>query len=285
MSTLAGGNRNRLKGLPNYLNPIRPREAPSSAKAGQQNTPVAEPNSETTDKVVGAEKYADPNHNQLEISQTRQSDPIQVLELHGSSPIISYHNQIYSCSWADMIGTDMFFAKSTVAADDQSRSSMGDAQLIGTSRIKIIGQKTRLTKRAGKKCAQTAELNQMQNQGQDDPDEYHPAKADGKSLGDIRTTSALVNVGIKRQAAFLEKMMDVKRLKGESDNVRTVFTSKPQGQKMKDQPAVESRFSATPGEGRPMAEEIEELNKRVVRGDAAALMRLQDIYSAIEGNE
>ncbi len=90
-----------------------------------------------------------------------------------------------------------------------------------------------------------------------------------------------MNADIKRQAAFLEKLMDVKRAKGESDNVRTVFSQR------KSTKIIQPRDIETGGT-RPREEfpsvsaEIEELNRRVVRGDATALMRLQDIYSTME---
>ena len=82
----------------------------------------------------------------------------------------------------------------------------------------------------------------------------------------------MTNRELKKQAKFLENLMDAKRAKGQTDNVRTVYKPSrvPRG--------GTGGGSIVRGE-QASSREIEELNRRVVRGDADALRRLQIIYS------
>jgi hypothetical protein len=66
--------------------------------------------------------------------------------------------------------------------------------------------------------------------------------------------------------------MDAKRAKGQTDNVRTVY-------KPSKAPRGETGSGPTVGGEQALSQEIEDLNRKVVRGDADALRRLQIIYS------
>ncbi|KAF7513221.1 hypothetical protein GJ744_010617 [Endocarpon pusillum] len=211
------------------------------------------------------------------------ANDIQILDLHGQNPVISYQNQIYRCTWSDMIGTAMFFTKAEAGNDQEALMSTDEFYLMNTSRIKLIGQKAKLVGKPGRKRQRQADeesLDAVHADTENEEDTYVPA---GKSLGEIRTSNPKMNADIRRQAAFLEKLMDVKRARGEFDNVRTVFSQR------KNTRIIQPRDIET-GRIRPREEfpsvsvEIEELNRRVVRGDATALMRLQDIYSSMEGD-
>ena len=215
-------------------------------------------------------------------STALEANDIQILDLHGEHPVISYQNQIYHCTWSDLIGTAMFFSKAETITDQETMLSTGDFQLLNTSRIKLIGQKAKLTGKPGRK-------RRREQLDEDSSDSVHAgilhdedaSMTSGKSLGEIRTSNPKINAGIKRQAAFLEKLMEVKRAKGESDNVRTVFRQ-TQGTKIIQPPDVDTGGTRQRQEFLSISKEIEALNRRVVRGDASALMRLQDIYSSIE---
>jgi hypothetical protein len=181
-----------------------------------------------------------------------------------------------------MIGTAMFFSKSEAGTEEEVLMSTNDFRLVNTSRIKLIGQKAKLAGKPGRKRPRQAEDDSVDAILSDGVDDDGIAMMSGKSLGEIRTSNSKVNADIKRQAAFLEKLMDVKRAKGETDNVRTVFSQRKGSTKI-----IQPRNAETGGPRRrqvfpSIAKEIEELNRRVVRGDATALMRLQDIYSSME---
>jgi hypothetical protein len=189
---------------------------------------------------------------------------IQILELQSCNPVISYENEIYSCTWSDMIGTNMFFSEHDDDMDVDLLCSTEDYDLLGTSRIKLIGRKAKLTDKPGRK-------REYSNTAKDVQDEEMDLRS-GKGLGTLRSSNPVINRERKKQAKFLENLMDAKRAKGQTDNVRTVYkTSRVRHGE------VESTFTAQGGQ--TSSQEIEELNRRVVRGDAAALRRLQIIYS------
>ena len=189
---------------------------------------------------------------------------IQVLELHSHNPVITCQNEIYSCTWSDMIGTNMFFSEHDEEMEVEPLRSTEDYDLLGTSRIKLIGRKATLSNKPGRKGA-------YRNMGDDIQDEGVDVSS-GKGLGTLRSSNPTINKEVRRQAKFLEKLMDAKRAKGQTDNVRTYY--KP----VKERGGGGASTVRRPAMRRS-AKEIEELNRRVVRGDGDALRRLQIIYS------
>ncbi len=175
----------------------------------------------------------------------------------------------------------MFFSKAEAGPEDEALMSTDNFRLVNTSRIKLIGQKAKLATKPGRKRPRQAEEEIRHDSSAEEAD-GDTSLMDGKSLGKIRTGNPKVNAAIKRQAAFLEKLMDVKRAKGESDNVRTVFSQKKGSSKIIQTREMEAGRSRQRQDFPSVAQEIKELNRRVVRGDATALVRLQDIYSSME---
>jgi TFIIIC subunit triple barrel domain len=252
----------------------------------------ARPSSETPASAVAQDENEgadfddaaqdDPDAAQALAANVSQATDIQILDLHCQNPVISYQNQIYHCTWSDLVGTAMFFSKTEGSDEDGDLLSTDEFHLINTSRIKLIGQKAKLTAKPSSKRRRQVEEDSSEAILVDvEHDEAEPV-GKGKSLGEIRTANPKTNADIKRQAAFLENLMDVKRAKGESDNVRTVFSQrKPNSQIIPPRSAAAKR-SRRSQEYPSITAEIEELNRKVVRGDAGALMRLQDIYSSMQ---
>ena len=188
---------------------------------------------------------------------------IQILELESYNPVVSYQNEVYSCTWSDVIGTNMFFTEHDEETTADPLHATEDYDLLGISRIKLIGRKAKLTNKPG-----TSEG--YRNTADNVEEERDPRP--GKGFGSLRSSNPVVNRERKKQAKFLENLMDAKRAKGQIDNVRTVYNPSrvPRG---------ELGATLTMQGGQASSREIEELNRRVVRGDAAALRRLQMIYS------
>jgi TFIIIC subunit triple barrel domain len=207
---------------------------------------------------------------------------IQILDLHGQNPVISYQNQIYHCTWSDLIGTAMYFTKAEAGVEEEAVLSTSDVHLINTSRVKLIGQKAKLVGKPRRKRRRQVEEDSSEAILAEDIHDQDLSVVTGKSLGEIRTSNPKINADIKRQAKFLEKLMDVKRARGESDNVRTVFSRKSGRPRIIQPREIEDEEVRRRSEFPSTANEIEELNRRVVRGDANALGRLQDIYASIE---
>jgi TFIIIC subunit triple barrel domain len=189
---------------------------------------------------------------------------IQVLELGSHNPVISYQNEIYSCTWSDMIGTNMFFSEHDEEMEADPLRSAEDYDLLGISRVKLIGRKAKLADKPGRKET-------CRNAGNDLHDEEMDVTS-GRGFGTIRASNPVINREVKKQAKFLENLMDAKRAKGQTDNVRTVYKpSRAPHEGAGNGPTVRGEQA--------LSQEIEELNRRVVRGDADALRRLQIIYS------
>lgn len=189
------------------------------------------------------------------------STNVQILGLSSNNPIISYLDQVYSCTWTDMVGTNMFFTNPGLINPAAALQATDDYDLIGMSRIKLVGDRAAITRKAGSK---------RQGQPTDARAEEQPPEEDinepaGRSLGSLTRNNAKVNVHIKKQATFLKKLMDLKRQRGEGDLVRTY---------------VDETIAATDNQNLPqeIQTEVEELNRRLLKGDGEALARLQEIY-------
>jgi len=141
------------------------------------------------------------------IEHAANSDPqdrIQILDLHGPNPLINYQNQLYSCRWANSIGTDMFFAKSTDATDQKVLRSLATHDLLGISSAKLVATSAHLQPRQSAK-----------RQRQDGDAEQPAAGADAdvsNATGVVRADEA----ARRKQARFLERLDAVKARRGQS---------------------------------------------------------------------
>ncbi len=190
-------------------------------------------------------------------------ETVQILDLHSTNPIVSYMGQVYSCMWTDMIGTNMFFTHPGSTARMDTLQSTDDYDLIGTSRIKLVAEGAKVVKSnaPGEGLQEKGDNTRRQRAGSDDV-------VDGSSLGDFHRSNPKVNVQMKKQASFLEKLMNIKRQRGEQDLVRTYVNERSVA---REKPAMHET----------MHDEIDDLNRQVIRGDAGALTRLQEIYSRL----
>lgn len=197
------------------------------------------------------------------IEAPQPSNEIQILELESYNPVISFQNEVYSCTWSDMVGTNMFFSEHGEETEIDVLRSTEEYDLLSTSRIKLIGRKAKLTNKPGRKGGYENIVSDLE-----DEKDIRP----GKGFGSLRSSNPVVNRERRKQAKFLENLMDAKRAKGQTDNVRTVYNTSRV-------PHREIGGTFTQQGGQASLQEIEELNRRVVRGDATALRRLQMIYS------
>lgn len=184
------------------------------------------------------------------------SSRVQILDLNSANPIISYQGQVFSCTWNDVVGTNMFFTPPGESNPVDTIRSTNDYDLIALSRIKLAGQLAKVTvKKVTRETEQDAHAT-------NDP-------ASDKSL-----TYELQDHGSRnkaKQASFLQKLMEAKQRRGETDVTRTYIDD-----------TIASADLATVH--RLHRNEIQALNLRVVSGDADALARLQEIYSQSDEN-
>lgn len=206
-------------------------------------------------------------------------DRIQIMELHSDNPLVLYGNQIFSCEWADMIGTDMHFTRREVDTDggnvDESsdnnhisnNSNNADPSflkhgtnysLIAANRIKIIGRKVNLISTTDQtqqravpsSTAANTETQQQQTQQQ--------AEAGGLT-------------GKTSQVRFLQELMDIKRAKGETD----MLLSKKRGRRFDEKV---TRWAQT----EERLNTIHQLNRDALTGDHNAVKKLEELYDQID---
>ncbi|CRG84638.1 hypothetical protein PISL3812_01895 [Talaromyces islandicus] len=202
---------------------------------------------------------------------------VQILDLHGDNPLVSYGNQIFSCEWADMIGTDMHFTRREA---DQSLDDDGiihddnnadpsflkhgtNYSLIAANRIKIIGRKVNLVaadpEQHGNLLSSTAAANtETQQQQQQQQEDQKQAEAGGLT-------------GKTAQVRFLQELMDIKRAKGEKDMV----LNRKRGQRFDDKV---TRWAQT----EERLNMIHQLNRDALTGDVNATKKLEELYDMID---
>ncbi|KAL6235389.1 hypothetical protein BDW75DRAFT_142515 [Aspergillus navahoensis] len=236
------------------LRPPRRRNDPSAS---------ASTSAATTSNPTPAPSRPDDRESAIINSETDNapSESVQILGLHTRNPIISYQNQIFSGAWADQIGTELFFAwpDTTSAELDESGNAPApitplkhnkDFDLISANSVKILGRKANLISSSGsaaeQRNASTPETSGLV---------YKPAHQ-------------------SNQARFLERLKDVKRSKGETDTVRTVFSTSRRG------PNLEDRLRGWVRTEEQLAT-IQQLNDRAVQGDYNAMIDLENIYTQL----
>lgn len=189
------------------------------------------------------------DHNdQEQESQSR----IQIMDLHSPNPIVSYGNQMFSCSWADMIGTELMFTRSSEREPSSTpplwRNEEDGSELLCANRVRIVGQKANLISSSGGQSQSVF----------------------GEDLGDAS------RIAMSNQARFLARLAKAKHSRGETDAVRTVFPLK-KSQIQEEKIAGWNRVEAA-------VAEAERLNKLALEGDGDAMRALEQMYAERSGS-
>lgn len=193
-------------------------------------------------------------------------DRIQIMELHSKNPIVSYRNYIFSCEWADMIGTDMHFVSRENSEPDPTYvKNAEDYSLIAANPIKIIGRRAQF----GRSNADTVNGNPVnESSSQTEVGVSSSSAGNGLSFLSQQQESKSAQVG------FLQELMDIKRQRGETDMMRMVYGTR-RGQNFEDR----VRKWANTEERWDM---IHQLNRAALGGDQNAIAKLEDLYDLIE---
>ncbi|ODM15883.1 hypothetical protein SI65_08724 [Aspergillus cristatus] len=186
-------------------------------------------------------------------------DRLQVLGLHTLNPIVSYQNQVFSCSWAEQIGTELFFTRpdelittttTGAAENDVEPLARGkDFDLIAATSAKILGRKANLI--SSSEPSTTTPSTSTSN----------PPKPSTSS----------------NQARFLDRLSSVKQAKGETDTVRTVYSTR-RTQNLEDRLRGWARTEQ-------QLTEVQRLQEAVLRGDEGAMAALEKVYRDLQGND
>ncbi|KAK2750648.1 hypothetical protein FQN57_002719 [Myotisia sp. PD_48] len=219
---------------------IRPPRKRSSSSNTMDDSAFAGTATASHESPVGIESELPSNHDPELQSQ------VQIMDLHSSNPIISYYNQIFSCSWADMLGTELMFSypdESSAEFPPLHRHG-DDYELIAANRVRILGRKANLISSSGDIAI-----------GQ-------------SSSATIQTPR---HTAYTNQARFLERLACAKQARGETDAVRTVFPQK------KNQ-NIDGKLEAWAKTGAAVAE-VGRLKQLISKGDTEALEALERLYS------
>ncbi|KAB8213725.1 hypothetical protein BDV33DRAFT_50135 [Aspergillus novoparasiticus] len=196
-------------------------------------------------------------------SDNSPADGLQILGLHTHNPVVSYQNQIFSCSWAEQIGTELHFTRpepeSQLAGPEPDTAAARVAplkldktfSLIAANSVKILGRRANLISSTG-------------------PVQH--AFYSGDALD--ATGEATRRVGPQtNQALFLERLRNIKQAKGETDTVRTVFS-------LKRAQNLEERLRGWARTEEQLAE-IQQLNDAALQGNSDAIAELEKIYNQL----
>lgn len=198
------------------------------------------------------------------------NERIQVLGLHTRNPIVSYHNQMFSCSWADQIGTELVFANPDTAPDSANQPEplhRGPSfELLAANSVKILGRKAHITSSSGPGLTQDTEPGTLINSASD------ATSQDPSQAGVPRRV-----VAPSHQAQFLHRLQELKSSRGEPDAVRTVVSSR-RTMNSADNLERSQAWSRTEAQ----LAEIHRLNERAAKGDAEAQMALELMISGFQ---
>jgi len=78
------------------------------------------------------------------------NDKIQIVDLHGDNPIISYQGNFYSCKWASSVGSDLIFAKKPDDPDSDRKPlySLPSWDLLDVGSARLIASNAQIDRRA-----------------------------------------------------------------------------------------------------------------------------------------
>ncbi|KAJ5724911.1 hypothetical protein N7493_006639 [Penicillium malachiteum] len=250
--------------------PIRP---PRQRNDENQNDPIVEDQfQDVADDQLDGDSFAPLETNN---SDTLSSERIQLLGLHTCNPIISYNNQIFSCAWADQIGTELIFAHpETIPDKTQILKPLrkGPAfELLAANSVKLMGRKATIVSSSNPglvvdNTPDTTDATDV-NSISTDPD-ASPSHAPTSTAVPRRPQPST------HQANFIQRLQAMKNAKGQSDTVRTSVTVR-RNVNYADRLTAWARTEA-------QLAEIASLNRRAANGDEDALDILEQMLRACE---
>ncbi|KAF9882589.1 hypothetical protein FE257_006228 [Aspergillus nanangensis] len=254
--------------LTSHQGPIRPaRRRNDPTTTTNASTPAATSTATTTPAPSSVAPPSEENESTWASTESdlNPAERVQILGLHTANPLVSYQNQIFSCTWADQIGTELFFTRPDIELEHDSESTSGppplkrggNFDLLAANSVKLLGRKANLISSAGSRPSQ----------------DVTPSTAPAIAVGPTARTGPPTN-----QMRFLEQLKHIKQTRGETDTVRTVFTVSKRSQNLEDRLRGWARTDE-------QLAEIERLNEAAIQGDADALAALEDIYSQIGSQE
>ena len=157
-------------------------------------------------------------------SEQQQQERVQIMGLETKKPLISYRDQIYDCTWGTTLGTDLIFAppSSSTGIDPLLRHPKYD--LLAATRIKLVGKPVQLVPKPETTAADFPPLgaNVAVNNGTFSSSTEAQTSVTSSSPHPKRTTVPVpidASRAKRSQASFLERLVEAKAARGETDEV------------------------------------------------------------------
>ncbi|PBP19960.1 hypothetical protein BUE80_DR009200 [Diplocarpon rosae] len=194
-----------------------PEEIPDGSEA-----PLADPNAEE-DEESGEEtvlkrvnvplpKRPDsPDRPQAKEEPLRATE-VQILDIHTTKPLVSYDGHVFACRWSENIGTELLFTHHDPTNSLPKLRTIGRVDILAASCARITSTSVRMERKAMQK-------EQPVQRGP------KPKSQISRGVSEARNT----------QAAFLEKLMQIKEDVGDEDNVTVYVTRRLTNAKWKAQ--------------------------------------------------
>ena len=196
---------------------------------GTQNSAIVEDNVDSSliDPEIATRHELVPN----------PEDRIQILDLHTRNPMISYQNQIYSCQWTDTIGTDILLTPPDSAIPIPPQHKYPGFSIQAMTRLKLVGQPVQLIPRVetrnANKTVPSEETSSVSTPAVPAPSEEPSSTPPNAFPPQSQQSHPRTRIPIKpsdsrsrqNQARFLERLMEAKASKGETDSV-TVYSKR-----------------------------------------------------------
>lgn len=174
--------------------------------------PPASPDAEDDDADVEAQIIRESGQSKADVLVPKAD--IRIIDFHTKNPLVSYNNTMYSCKWAENIGTELLFTPHDDTNPLPSLKSLpGDIDLLAASSIRLVSQPINIHKKEG--LATPA----RQPRPEVDMKKLNPALS--------RKVGGRAPLVRKGQGHFLDSLIKMKIDKGESDRV-TVKAKKRQ---------------------------------------------------------
>lgn len=252
LSSTIGPIRHKKKPKLQHANEETPASPVTPAQSAQ--SPVATPG---PSKPVSAPKANEktPDLPDEEDQDAPEDHRIQILDLHTPNPIISYRNHIYDCRWTSTIGTDLLITASKPNSNFPKLVQEDGFDILAASSIKIVGQSAQLVPKPDARVSRNAASDEPLSQEADEGVVKIPVG--------IASSKARQN-----QARFLERLITVKKAKGEQDAV-TVHSQKRM---------TNSGWRVRQNQRREEEQaEMEHLKRLAADGDETASLRLKEM--------
>jgi hypothetical protein len=169
--------------------------------------------------------------------RSRTAGQLQVLDLHGSNPVVKFDDTLYSCAWSTDLGTQVHVASSGVAKQTLRPGHVVD--VVSTSRARLVGTPATLKPRHDRPMAETVELEPTASNAVDMETTSEQTTEKPSAERQIARFAAArqkaTDPALKSRASFLERFSKIKQSRGETDLVPFYGVKKYHGPKNKDE--------------------------------------------------